>query len=148
MTSIPMTTFAMTRLEAFAAIPLAAVCCDQTFGKDEARVIREQLLGRSAYQAMDPYAFGLLISGLLKRFREESWQGLIAAAAPRLSPEQQQMAYALACQLVHCDRKVASEEQQFLAGLAEQLQLSPERARQILEVCELLNRDFEAVPAA
>jgi len=34
--SLPMTT-----LEAFAAIPLAAVCCDQTFGKDEARVIRE-----------------------------------------------------------------------------------------------------------
>ena len=30
-------------------IALAAVCCDQTFGKDEARVIREQLLGRAAY---------------------------------------------------------------------------------------------------
>jgi hypothetical protein len=75
----------MTTLEAFAAIPLAAVCSDQTFGKDEARVIREQLLGHTAYQEMEPYAFGLLISGLLKRFREESWQGLIASAAPLLS---------------------------------------------------------------
>jgi len=132
----------LTTLEAFAAIPLAAVCCDQTFGKDEARVIREQLIGRTAYREMEPYAFGLLISGLLKRFQEESWQGLIASAAPLLSPEQQEMAFALACQLIHCDRIVAPQEQQFLAGLAQQLQITTARAEQILEVCGLLNRDF------
>ena len=34
-------------------IALAAVCGDQTFGKDEARVIREQLLGRTAYREME-----------------------------------------------------------------------------------------------
>ncbi len=135
-------TLPMTTLEAFAAIPLAAVCCDQTFGKDEARVIREQLLGRTAYQEMDPYAFGLLISGLLKRFREDSWQGLIASAAPLLSTEQQEMAFALACQLIHCDRIVAPQEQQFLAVLAQQLQFTTDRAEQIFEVCDLLNRDF------
>lgn len=137
----------LTSVEAFAAIPLAAVCCDQTFGKDEARLIREQLLGRSAYRAMEPYALGLLISGLLQRFREESWQGLIDAAAPRLSPEQRQLAFALACQVIHCDRRVELQEQRFLAALAERLQLSPERSRQILEVCELLNSDF-GVPTA
>jgi hypothetical protein len=132
----------MTTLEAFAAIPLAAVCCDQTFGKDEARLIREQLRGRTAYQEMEPYDFGLLISGLLQRFREESWQGLIASAAPLLGPEQQEMAFALACQLIHCDRIAAPQEQQFLVVLAQQLQFSPARAEQILEVCDLLNRDF------
>jgi len=137
----------MTTLEAFAAIPLAAVCCDQTFGKDEARVIREQLMGLTAYREMEPYAFGLLISGLLKRFREESWQGLIASAGPLLSPEQQEMAFALACQLIHCDRIVAPQEQQFLGLLAQQLQFTPARAEQILEVCELLNRDFVAEQA-
>ena len=132
----------MTSLEAFAAIPLAAVCCDQTFGKDEARVIREQLTGRTAYREMEPYAFGLLISGLLERFREESWQGLIAGAVPLLSLEQQETAFALACQLIHCDRIVAPQEQQFLAILAQQLQFTTARAEQILEVCDLLNRDF------
>jgi hypothetical protein len=132
----------MTILEAFAAIPLAAVCCDQTFGKDEARVIRVQLMGRTAYRKMEPFAFGLLISGLLERFREESWQGLIASAAPLLSPEQQEMAFALACQLIHSDRIVAPQEQQFLAVLAQQLQFTTARAEQILEVCYLLNRDF------
>jgi len=30
--------------EAFAAIPLAAVCCDQRFAAEEAKLIREQLL--------------------------------------------------------------------------------------------------------
>jgi len=134
-------------LEAFAAIPLAAVCCDQTFGKDEARVIREQLMGRTAYQEMEPYAFGLLISGLLKRFREESWQGLIASAAPLLSPGHQEMAFALACQLIHCDRIVAPQEQQFLGLLEQQLQFAPAPAEQILEVCDHLNRDFVAEQA-
>jgi len=135
-------TLPMTTLEAFAAIPLAAVCCDQTFGKDEARVIREQLLGRTADREREPSAFGLLISGLLKRFREESWQGLIASAAPLLSREQQEMAFALACQLIHCDRIVTPEEQQFLVVLAEQLPFTPARAQQILEMCDLLSRDF------
>lgn len=132
----------MTPREAFAAIPLAAVCCDQTFGKDEARVIQQQLLGRTAYQQMEPYAFGLLISRLLKRFREESWQEVIANAAAMLSLEQQEMAFALACQLIHCDRIVAPEEQQFLTVLAQQLQFTTARAEQILDVCDLLNRDF------
>jgi endonuclease III len=133
--------------EAFAAIPLAAVCCDQSFGKDEARVIRDQLLVRSAYRTMEPYAFGLLISRLLQRIREESWQTLISDAAPSLSSDQQETAFALACQLSHCDREVAAMEQEFLSELAATLMLSQQRARQIQEVCELLNRDFGAEPA-
>jgi hypothetical protein len=135
----------MTAAEAFAAIPLAAVCCDQHFSKDEAWVIREQLLGRSAYRAMEPYAFGLLISRLLKRFREESWQGLIAAAAPVLSPGHQETAFALACQLIHCDRDVSAAEREFLQALAAELRLNQARAVQILEVCELLHRDADLV---
>ena len=98
-------------LEAFAAIPVAAVCCDLTFGKNEARVIREQLMGRTAYQEMEPYAF------------------------------------ALACQLIHCDWIVAPQEQQFLGLLAQQLQFTPAPAKQILEVCDLLNRDVVAEQA-
>ena len=135
----------MTAAEAFAAIPLAAVCCDQHFSKDEAWVIREQLLGRSLYRAMEPYAFGLLISRLLKRLREDSWQGLIAAAAPVLSPGHQEIAFALACQLIHCDRDVSAAEQEFLHALAAELRLSEARALQILEVCELLHRDADLV---
>lgn len=133
--------------EAFAAIPLAAVCCDQSFGKDEARVIREQLLERSAYRMMEPYAFGLLISTLLKRIREGSWQALISDAAPILSTDQRSTAFALACQLIHCDREVNEVEQQFLSELAAELKLSDQHAQQILEVCEILNRDFGADPA-
>jgi hypothetical protein len=52
------------------------------------------------------------------------------------------MAFALACQLIRCDRIVAPQEQQFLAVLAQQLQFTTARAEQILEVCDLLIRDF------
>jgi ABC-type dipeptide/oligopeptide/nickel transport system ATPase component len=135
-------TLPMTTLEAFAAIPLAAVCCDQIFSMDEARVIRELLMERTAYKKMEPYAFALLISSLLKRFQGESWQELISSVTPMLSPEQAEMAFALACQLIHCDRIVVPQEKQFLAVLAQQLKLTTARAEQILDVCDLLNRDF------
>jgi hypothetical protein len=131
----------MTAAEAFAAIPLAAVCCDQRFAAEEAKLIREQLLTRTPYRTMEPYAFGLLFSGLLGRFRVESWQGLVAAAAPLLEPAQRDTAYALACQLVHCDRTVEPSEREFLLALAEALDLDRQRRDQVLEVCDLLNRD-------
>jgi hypothetical protein len=128
-------------VQAFAAIPLAAVCCDQTFATEEAEVIRQQLLTRAAYQAMEPYAFGLLISGLLKRMRDESWQELITAAVPQLNPDQQETAFALACQLIHCDRKVQPIEKEFLLTLAGLMSVDPSRTHQILEVCEVMHRD-------
>jgi len=131
----------LTVLQAFAAIPVAAVCCDQSFGKDEARLIREQLLSRTAYQALGPYSFGLMIADLLQRVRQDSWQGLITAAAPQLSEDQQETAFALACQLIHCDREVKPAERAFLTALAGQLTLDPLRATQILEVCAILQRD-------
>jgi hypothetical protein len=139
-TAIAMTT-PMTAVEAFAAIPLAAVCCDQRFAAEEAKLIREQLLSRAPYRTMEPYAFGVLFSGLLARFRAESWQGLAAAAAPLLEPAQRDTAYALACQLVHCDRCVKPAEREFLLALAEALDLDPQRRDQVLDVCDLLNRD-------
>jgi len=131
----------MTAAEAFAAIPLAAVCCDQRFAAEEAKLIREQLLTRTPYRTMEPYAFGQLFSGLLGRFRAESWQGLVASAAPVLEPAQRDTAFALACQLVHCDRTVEPAEREFLLGLAEALELDQQRRDQVLEVCDLLNRD-------
>ena len=59
---------------------------------------------------------------------------------------QRDTAYALACQLVHCDRSVEPAERQFLVGLAEALGLDPLRRDQVLEVCELLHRDCLATP--
>jgi hypothetical protein len=56
------------------------------------------------------------------------------------------MAFALACQLIHCDRFVAPEEQQFLVVLAQQLQFTTAPAEQILELCELLNRPAASIP--
>lgn len=52
--------------EAFAAIPLAAICCDRHFRPEEAKVIRSQPLSRSPLRSMEPYAFGVLFSDLLR----------------------------------------------------------------------------------
>jgi len=131
----------MTPAEAFAAIPLAAICCDCDFGREEAHILKEQLIHRSPYRNMTPLAFAELIEGLLHRFRRDRWQELIHQALPALSTAQQEVAYALAVQLVVCDRVVKPEETSFLATLGGQLALPPGRATQIQGVLALLQRD-------
>jgi hypothetical protein len=131
----------MNQAEAFASITVAAVAADQAFVGDEARLIREQLLRRSPYRTMPLEAFGDLFSGLLLRLRDGGWQALVREAAPLLQPEQRATAFALAAQLIHCDRQVSAAEEDFLKQLAETLELGRERGRQIVEVCALLNAD-------
>jgi hypothetical protein len=132
----------MTPAEAFAAIPLAAVCCDSDFGREEAHVLKKQLIHRSPYRTMTPLAFGELIDRLLHLFRRDHWQELIHQAIPALSTAQPEVAYGLAVQLVLCDRVVKPEEESFLTTLGGELSLPPGRADQIRGVLALLQRDL------
>jgi hypothetical protein len=134
----------MNPAEAFAAIPLAAVCCDSNFDREEAHILKEQLIHRTPYRTMTPVAFGELIDGLLRLFRRDHWQELIRQAVPALTVEQQEVAYGLATQLVFCDRVVKPEEEAFLTTLGSELSLPPGRAAQIQEVFGLLQRDVLA----
>ena len=138
----------MTPAEAFAAIPLAAVCCDNNFDREEAHVLKEQLINRSPYRSMTPLAFAELIDGLLRLFRRDHWQELVRQAVPALTAIQQEVAYVLAVQLVYCDRVVKPEEETFLTTLGSELSLPPGRTTQIQEVFALLQRDVLASESA
>jgi hypothetical protein len=138
----------MTPAEAFAAIPLAAVCCDSNFDREEAHVLKEQLINLSPYRSMTPLALAELIDGLLRIFRRDHWQELVRQAVPALTAAQQEVAYVLAVKLVFCDRVVKPEEETFLSTLASELSLPPERTAQIQEVFALLQRDVLASESA
>jgi len=140
--------FSMTPAEAFAAIPLAAVCCDNNFGREEAHVLKAQLINRSPYRSMTPLAFAELIDGLLRLFRRDHWQELVRQAVPALSAAQQEVAYVLAVQLVYCDRVVKPEEETFLTTLGSELSLPPGRTAQIQEVFAQLQHDVLASESA
>lgn len=140
--------FSMTPAEAFAAIPLAAVCCDSNFDREEAHVLKEQLINLSPYRSMTPLALAELIDGLLRIFRRDHWQELVRQAVPALTAAQQEVAYVLAVKLVFCDRVVKPEEETFLSTLASELSLPPERTAQIQEVFALLQRDVLASESA
>jgi len=138
----------MTPAEAFAAIPLAAVCCDSNFDREEAHVLKEQLINLSPYRSMTPLALAELIDGLLRIFRRDHWQELVRQAVPALTAAQQEVAYVLAVKLVFCDRVVKPQEEAFLTTLASELSLPPERTAQIQEVFALLQRDVLASESA
>jgi hypothetical protein len=140
--------FSMTPAEAFAAIPLAAVCCDSNFDREEAHVLKEQLINLSPYRSMTPLALAELIDGLLRIFRRDHWQELVRQAVPALTAAQQEVAYVLAVKLVFCDRVVKPQEEAFLTTLASELSLPPGRTAQIQEVFALLQRDVLASESA
>jgi len=138
----------MTPAEAFAAIPLAAVCCDSNFDREEAHVLKEQLINLSPYRSMTPLALAELIDGLLRIFRRDHWQELVRQAVPALTAAQQEVAYVLAVKLVFCDRVVKPQEEAFLTTLASELSLPPGRTAQIQEVFALLQCDVLASESA
>jgi hypothetical protein len=127
--------------EAFMAIPLAAICSDSRFDRQEARVLQDQLRHRAPYRDMDPLALAEMIDGLLQRFNKNRWEDLIADAGSALTQTQQETAFALATQLVYSDHIVDREEARFLRQLAQQLNVPLDRTAVILEVFALLSRD-------
>jgi hypothetical protein len=124
------------------------VCCDSNFDREEAHVLKEQLINLSPYRSMTPLALAELIDGLLRIFRRDHWQELVRQAVPALTAAQQEVAYVLAVKLVFCDRVVKPEEEAFLTTLASELSLPPGRTAQIQEVFALLQCDVLASESA
>jgi transposase len=131
----------MTPAEAFAALALVAVACDGSMDRAEAQALRQQLQSRSPYCNLSETSLAAMFEPLLERLRRHGWQALLRAALPVLSPSQQETGLAMAAQLVHCDQKLQEEERLMLEWMAAQMDLPPERSRQILDVIALLNRD-------
>ncbi len=131
----------MTPSEAFAAIALAAVACDGVLDQGEATMLRQLLEVRSPYRDLGDAVMVPLFDGLLDHLQHAGWETLIAEAAPVLSMDQQETAFAMAALLVHANRSFQPAEKQLMARLAELIAVPPERCAQILEVMTVLHRD-------
>lgn len=131
----------MSPSEAFAAIALVAVACDGRLDQEEARSLRQQLEGRTPFRDRSEQEMALLFDSLLGLLRSEGWQTLLERAVPRLLPEQQETALAMAAHLVHSDRMIDPMERRLLELMAELVEIPAERSERILEVITLLHRD-------
>ena len=120
----------MTPAEAFAVIPLAAVCADNRLQPEEAELLQIHLRGQSPYREMDPAAFGTMISTLLLSLRDKR-QALVEEARGLLNVDEQERAFALAARLVHADRITTLEEASLLTEVARALSVPMERLREI-----------------
>ncbi len=127
--------------KAFAAIALAAVACDGALGQEEAHALRSQLEHRTPYADLSERQMGDLFDALLSELRARGIEALVAAAVPALDGEQRATALAVAAQLVHADRVLATSERAFLQALSAQLELPGGQADQIIAAIQALNRD-------
>jgi len=127
--------------EAFLVIPLAAIYSDHSFSSGEGHLIQAHLRGRTPYRSMAPIDLAVLVISVLTALREQGWQQIVSQAAEVLSLVQQETAFALAVQLVCCDRQESPQEVDFLNSLNQQLLVPQERNRQIQGSVALLYRD-------
>lgn len=127
--------------EAFAAVALAAMACDGDLSVLEARSLRQQLEFRYPYRQLGENGMAQLLDKLLQLLREQGWEALVQHAAPQLQPEQAETALAVAASLTQADHVEAWAEVTFLQTLSAALAVEPERARMILDVVSILNRD-------
>jgi len=127
--------------EAFAAIALAAVACDDALDALEVRGLRQQLEYRQPYCGLSDAAMEQLFDRLLLILRQQGWGALVSQAVPWLDGIQRETALAVAANLTRADHVESTAERRFLTTLAEQLEIAPERSTLILEVIGLLNGD-------
>lgn len=144
MTSAPSVVQVCGEAEAFAAIALAAVACDGELSAVEARRLRQQLETRRAFSARGDGAMAALLDRLLTILREQGCEALVQQAVPQLAVDLRETALAVAADLTATDHVQTGSEQRFLADLARQLQIAPQRSAVILEVIGLLNSDRPA----
>jgi len=130
-----------TAAQAFAAVALAAVACDGQLATVEARSLRQQLEYRQPFCDLGDQAMGALLDNLLQLLRLHGWEALVSQAAPLLNRQQAETALAVAAALTQADHVESSVEVTFLHTLSDALALEPERARVIVEVVAILNRD-------
>ena len=130
-----------TAAQAFAAVALAAVACDGQLATVEARSLRQQLEYRQPFCELGDHAMGALLDNLLQLLRLHGWEALVSQAAPLLNRQQAETALAVAAALTQADHVESSVEVTFLHTLSDALALEPERARVIVEVVAILNRD-------
>jgi hypothetical protein len=130
-----------TAAQAFAAVAVAAVACDGQLATVEARSLRQQLEYRQPFCELGDQAMGALLDNLLQLLRLHGWEALVSQAAPLLNRQQAETALAVAAALTQADHVESSAEVTFLHTLSDALALEPERARVIVEVVAILNRD-------
>jgi hypothetical protein len=130
-----------TAAQAFAAVALAAVACDGELSTLEARSLRQQLEYRQPFCELGDQAMGALLDHLLQLLRLQGWEALVAQAAPLLNTQQAETALAVGAALTQADHVESSAEVTFLHTLSDALAVEPERARVIVEVVAILNRD-------
>ena len=132
---------AMDIAEAFAAVAIAVVACDNSVNRDEAHSLRKQLEHRTPYSGYSEETVGKLFDNLLAKLRQEGVYTLIDRALSVLTVRQQESALAMAAQLAYADRTISKAERELLEYLCKQVSIPKQEAQRVVAVIEALNRD-------
>ncbi|MEM6751834.1 MAG: tellurite resistance TerB family protein [Cyanobacteria bacterium P01_C01_bin.38] len=126
--------------EAFAAISLATVAADGYLSEDEAQVMMACLTRMELFRSYSRDVMGRLFDKLCGITKREGNDGLIKTAIASLPHHLHDTAFAIAADLVLADGEVTQEEENLLQHLYTQLNISDEKAKNIVDVMIIKNK--------
>jgi tellurite resistance protein len=125
--------------EGVAGTLLAASACDGHIADEEVQSLMTTLGRMKLYQHTTPHQFGSMMDRLLGLLKRGGPEKLIETSVPAVPPELCETVFVNACNIVLADGTVEDEEREFLNTLVKKMEISEDRARQIVRVMVIKN---------
>ncbi|MGB3636678.1 MAG: tellurite resistance TerB family protein [Rivularia sp. (in: cyanobacteria)] len=126
--------------EAFAAITLATVAADGYLSDDEIQVMMASLTRMELFRSYSSDVMGRLFDKLCGITKRQGSDGLIKTAIASLPHHLHDTAFAVATDLILADGEVTEEEENLLQHLYTQLNISDEKAKNIVDAMIIKNK--------
>lgn len=130
----------LTEHEAFAAVVVGAVAADGNISDEEVAGANAIFARMKLYSDMPSDRFRKMIDRVFRLLKQNGAQGILPLAAPRLSAQLKETAFAVAADLVLADGTVEGEEKAYLDALKAAFGITDEMARAVVGVLVMKNR--------
>ena len=126
--------------EGFAGLLLASSACDGHIADEEVQSLFTILGRMKLYQHVTPNRFGSMIDRLLGVLKRGGPEKLLERCAPAVPPELKETVFVNACDIVLADGVVEEDEKTFINDLMIKLDVTADRAKEIIKVMVYKNQ--------
>ncbi|MGE5379390.1 MAG: tellurite resistance TerB family protein [Candidatus Saccharibacteria bacterium] len=130
----------LTKEEAFAVYPLAAIAADGVITEEEANGLIVSLIRMKMFRGYNGNQMGAMLNKLIGIIRKSGLDGLISMAKESLPEDMRETAFAVATDLALADGEIAQQEKDILTKFQQSLGISEDKAVNIIEVMLVKNK--------
>ena len=130
----------LTKEEAFAAIPLAAIAADGVITEEEANGLIVSIIRMKLYRGYDGRQLGNILNKDVNIIKKQGLDALVNMAKDSIPADLKTTAFAIAADLALADGEIAKEEKDILTKIHVALGVPEDEAIKIIEVMLVKNK--------